>query len=72
MQAQNLKAEELRIKRSEMELRRRSVELDEKKLETALDRERKALELLRPEAAMTPEQRVDEIRGIYGLAAVAR
>lgn len=68
VQAQNLKAEELRIKRADMEVRRRAVEVQETRLRLLEAREQRALTTLeKPDAEMTPEERVREIQAIYGI-----
>jgi hypothetical protein len=63
-----LKAETIRQKARELDIRARVVAMDERRLGMLEEREKRAVELLRPEAAMTPEERVDEIRRIYGLS----
>jgi hypothetical protein len=68
VQRQNLKAEELRIKRLEMETRRRALGLDERRLKIIEDREvRVKATLEKPEETMTLEQRLREIQAIYGI-----
>ncbi len=73
VQAQNLRAEELRIKREEMELRTRQVAMDERKVEVLLGRERKAAQAadeLKDKAGRGEQLTVEDlerIRSIYGL-----
>jgi len=73
VQSQNLKAEELRLRRLEMELRQRAQELDEEKFKALQKKSADALaetiELQRKAErgdTITPEQ-LQRIRDIYGL-----
>ncbi|HEY3416299.1 MAG TPA: hypothetical protein VGM23_05385 [Armatimonadota bacterium] len=68
VQRQNLQAEELRIKRERLEIQKRQVAVDEARLRIMLDREKRAVAALEDKGeAMTPEERIREIRAIYGL-----
>ncbi len=71
VQRQNLKAEELRIKRAEMETRRRALELDERRFTALQEREQKARDLAAEseQREMTPGEMRAKIREIYGLTA---
>ena len=71
VQAQNLKAEELRLKREEVELRRAAHELDLRKFNALAERERQARELAAESERreMTPAEMRVKIREIYGLGA---
>jgi hypothetical protein len=65
----SLKAETVRLKARELEIRARVVAIDEKKLELLEEREKRAVAALAGgEETMTPEERINEIRTIYGLS----
>ena len=64
-----LSAEKVRLKRREMDLRERAIAVNEKKLALLEDREKRAVAALAGgEETMSPEDRIREIKGIYGLA----
>jgi hypothetical protein len=70
LQGQNLKAEELRIKREEMDLRKRGLDLDVKRFEAVQEREQRAVAALEDKTeTLTPEERLRRIRELYGLRA---
>jgi hypothetical protein len=49
--------------------RERAIAIDERKMKVLEEREQRAKAAVDPETTMTPEQRIAEIRGIYGLSA---
>lgn len=68
VQRLNLRAEELRLKRDELEIKKRLVSTVEMRMGLLEAREARAKAALeRPDAEMTPEQRVAEIEAIYGI-----
>ena len=68
VQRQNLKAEELRIKRAEMETRRRALDLDERKFALMQSREQRAVAALEEKGeTMTAGERLQRVKEIYGL-----
>lgn len=68
IQTLNLKAEELRIKRRQLAIREREVAAVERRAQLAEEKEKRALEALADHGeAISPEQRVEKIREIYGL-----
>jgi hypothetical protein len=68
VQRQNLRAEELRLKRDELEIKRRLVSAEEERLRLLVAREQRAIAALqKSETEMTPEQRLREIQEIYGI-----
>jgi len=68
VQSQGLQAEKLRIEREAMETRKREVAMAERRLDLVEARERRAAAVLeKPEAELTPEQRLLEIQAIYGI-----
>ena len=69
VQALSLKSEELRLKRKQLEVRERAIAVLENKARLLEAREERAkAALAAPEEKLTPEERIKEIRAIYGLA----
>jgi hypothetical protein len=69
VQTLSLQAEKLRLDRRQLDLRERRVAVDEKKLAMLEQREQRTVEALKDHAStLTPEQRLAEIREIYGLS----
>ena len=65
----SLDAEKVRQKKRELDIRERVVVVDEKKLALLEEREKRAVAALASgEETMSPEERINEIRRIYGLA----
>jgi hypothetical protein len=63
-----LRSEELRIKARQQELKERELGLDERRVKLMEERERRALDALTDKAeTLTPEERMQRIREIYGL-----
>lgn len=68
VQSLSLAAEELRLKKRQLDIRERSVVVTEKKLQILESREQRAIATLaNGEDEMTPEERLKEVRAIYGL-----
>ena len=68
LQGLSLAAEKVRLKKRELDIRERVVAIDEKKLALLAEREERAKAALVGEEAMSPEERINEIRRIYGLS----
>jgi hypothetical protein len=65
----SLDAEKVRQKKRELDIRERVVAIDERKLGLLEDREKRAVAALAGgEETMSPAERINEIRRIYGLA----
>jgi hypothetical protein len=64
-----LDAEKVRQKKREMDIRERVVAIDERKIALLEEREKRAIAALTKDGveAMTPEERIAEIREIYGI-----
>jgi hypothetical protein len=68
VQRLNLQAEKLRIEARKQDLDERRVAVEERRQKLAEAREQRAVAVLeKPDAEMTPEQRVREIEAIYGI-----
>ena len=68
MQQTQLRAEELRLKQRDLDIRARQVAAEEDRLRLLMAREERAkAALAKPEAELTPEQRLREIEAIYGI-----
>jgi hypothetical protein len=70
LQGLALESEKMRLKRREVEIRERVVAVDERKMALLEEREKRAIAALTREGGgrrMTDEERVAEIREIYGL-----
>ncbi len=64
----SLKAKTVELKKRELDIRERVVAIDEKKLEMLAAREARALAALTSDkVTMTAEERLEEIRSIYGI-----
>jgi hypothetical protein len=69
VQSLSLAAEELRLKKRQLDIRERSVVVTEKKLQILEGREQRAIAALQDgKDEMTPEERMQKIREIYGLS----
>jgi len=70
VQGLSLQAEELRLKKRQLDIRERSVAVNEQKFKLLEAREQRALAAIRDDRGeqLTPEQRLDRIREIYGLS----
>ena len=69
VQRTGLQAEKVAIQREQLELRKRQQTLEEQRFEIARAREQRAIAALEDhDAVMTPEDRIQKIREIYGLA----
>lgn len=64
-----LEAKRVTLKEREVALREREVAIDERKMKLSEDREKRAMAAMDPKTEMTAEERVAEIREIYGLTA---
>ena len=62
-----LAAKKVALKEREVAARERSIAIDERKMKLLEDREQRVRAAADPKVAMTPEERLAEIRGIYGL-----
>lgn len=68
VQSLSLAAEELRLKKRQLDIRERSVVVTEKKLQILESREQRAIAALQGhDDEMSPEDRIAEIKAIYGL-----
>lgn len=68
VQGLSLAAEELRLKRRQLDIRERAVAVNEKKLQILQEREQRAIAAVKDDREdLTPEQRIERIREIYGL-----
>jgi hypothetical protein len=64
----SIDAEKVRLKKRELDLRERAVAIDEKKLALIEEREKRAVAALGSDkVTMTAEERLAEIRSIYGI-----
>jgi hypothetical protein len=66
-----LDAKKVQLKEREIAVRERVAAIDERKMALLEDREQRAIKLLKAEGGerqMTPEERIQEIRSIYGIA----
>ena len=69
VQSLSLAAEELRLKKRQLDIRERSVKVVERKLQLLEGREQRAIAAVQDDKEkMTPEDRIQRIREIYGLA----
>jgi hypothetical protein len=65
----SINAEKVRLKKREMDIRERVVAIDERKMQLLEEREKRAIAALATgETEMTAEERIAEIRRIYGLS----
>ncbi len=71
LQGMSLDAEKVRLKKRELDIRERVVAIDERKLEMLQAREQRAIAALGDDKVqMTAEERLEEIRSIYGIRKV--
>jgi len=72
LQGLSINSEKVRLKRRELDIRERSVLVNEKKMALLEAREQRAIAAVSGgDEKMTPEERVKEIRAIYGLRELA-
>jgi hypothetical protein len=68
VQSQNLRAEEIRIKRDTLKLKEREIAVNEAKLQILQEREQRAIAAIsESREALTADERLASIREIYGL-----
>jgi hypothetical protein len=69
LQGLALEGEKTRLKKRELEIRERNAAVQERKMALMEERDRRVREVMeKPAEKMTPEQRIEEIRSIYGIA----
>jgi hypothetical protein len=71
LQGLQLEAKKVELKAREIGVRERAMSIDERKLALLEEREKRAVAVLKSEGGerqMTPEERIAEIRSIYGIA----